>query len=162
MPSTTRLTSASPSVRPIGTPPSACCRPWPGSWRPVSPTASGPRPTAKPQSGSSRRSSDMVDIAPPDLGTAELFGAAMRRHLERVEIANAATLDRVADRMLEVVQNDGLIYVAGTGHSIGSVLETFYRAGGLACVQPLYHPSLLPLHGGQESTLCEHLPGLGH
>lgn len=104
----------------------------------------------------------MVDIAAPGLMTAELFGAAMRRHLERVEVANAGTLDRVADRMLEVVRNDGLIYVAGTGHSIGSVLETFYRAGGLACVQPLYHPSLLPLHGGQESTLCEHLPGLAH
>lgn len=103
----------------------------------------------------------MVDIAPhAPLPAAEDFGTAMRAHLLRVEVANAATLDHVADRMLEVVRGDGLIYVTGTGHSIGSVLETFYRAGGLACVQPLYHPSLLPLHGGQESTLCEHLPGL--
>jgi uncharacterized phosphosugar-binding protein len=103
----------------------------------------------------------MVDIAPdPVVATAEAFGSAMRAHLERVEAANAATLDQIAERMLDVVRRDGLIYVAGTGHSIGSVLETFYRAGGLACVQPLYHPSLLPLHGGQESTLCEHLPGL--
>jgi uncharacterized phosphosugar-binding protein len=109
----------------------------------------------------------MVDTASsigtaPDLtvGDATCFGQTMRDHLARVEAINAATLDRIADRMLEVVRLDGLIYVAGTGHSIGSVLETFYRAGGLACVQPLYHPSLLPLHGGQESTLCEHLPGL--
>ncbi|HVW34162.1 MAG TPA: sugar isomerase domain-containing protein [Acidimicrobiia bacterium] len=103
----------------------------------------------------------MVDIHPPlDIVTAATFGAAMRTHLERVEAANAATLDTVAGRMLDVVRADGLIYVSGTGHSIGSVLETFYRAGGLACVQPLYHPSLLPLHGGRASTLCEHLPGL--
>jgi len=99
-------------------------------------------------------------ITHPGIGSAAAFGATMRAHLERVETVNAATLDAVAGRMLDVVGHDGLIYVAGTGHSIGSVLETFYRAGGLACVQPLYHPSLLPLHGGQESTLCEHLPGL--
>jgi uncharacterized phosphosugar-binding protein len=102
----------------------------------------------------------MVDVAPHAPVTAEEFGSAMRAHLLRVEVNNAAVLDRVADRMLDVVRHEGLIYVAGTGHSIGSVLETFYRAGGLACVQPLYHPSLLPLHGGRESTLCEHLPGL--
>jgi uncharacterized phosphosugar-binding protein len=99
-------------------------------------------------------------VTHPDVLTAAGFGAAMRAHLERVEAANAAVLDTVAARMLHVVRSDGLIYVAGTGHSIGSVLETFYRAGGLACVHPLYHPSLLPLHGGQESTLCEHMPGL--
>ena len=91
---------------------------------------------------------------------AQGFGRAMRSHLERVEVTNTAVLDVVAGRMLDVVRADGLIYVTGTGHSIGSVLETFYRAGGLACVQPLYHPSLLPLHGGQASTLCEHLSGL--
>jgi uncharacterized phosphosugar-binding protein len=102
----------------------------------------------------------MVEAASRPPLTAEDFGSAMRAHLLRVEVANAAVLDQVADAMLEVVRKEGLFYVAGTGHSIGTVLETFYRAGGLACVQPLYHPSLLPLHGGQESTLCEHLPGL--
>lgn len=88
------------------------------------------------------------------------WGAVMRAHLQRVETENADVLGRVAERMLDVVEGDGLIYVGGTGHSIGMELEAFYRAGGLACVQPLYHPSLLPLHGGQESTLCEHATGL--
>jgi uncharacterized phosphosugar-binding protein len=92
--------------------------------------------------------------------TAASFGRFMRDHLERVEEANAATLDQVAEKMLDVVGDNGLLYVGGTGHSLAMVLETFYRAGGLACVQPLYHASLLPLHGGQESTLCEHAPGL--
>jgi uncharacterized phosphosugar-binding protein len=89
------------------------------------------------------------------------FGADMRAHLERVEAANASTLDRLSGLVLEVVAGDGLLYVTGTGHSIALVLETFYRAGGLACVQPLYHASLLPLHGGRVSTMCEHAPGLG-
>jgi uncharacterized phosphosugar-binding protein len=89
------------------------------------------------------------------------FGAAIRSHLARVEEKNAAALDQVAHAMLRVVRGDGLLYTTGTGHSIALVLETFYRAGGLACVQPLYHASLLPLHGAAESTLCEKTPGLG-
>lgn len=91
---------------------------------------------------------------------AQSFGTAIRLHLERVESVNAATLDIVSELMLGVVRKDRLIHVTGTGHSIALMLETFYRAGGLACVQPLYHASLLPLHGGQESTLCEHATGL--
>jgi uncharacterized phosphosugar-binding protein len=62
--------------------------------------------------------------------------------------------------MLEVVRGDGLVYAAGTGHSMALVLETFYRAGGLACVYPVYHPGLLPLEGGFTSTLVERQRGL--
>jgi uncharacterized phosphosugar-binding protein len=62
--------------------------------------------------------------------------------------------------MLEVVRGDGLVYAAGTGHSMALVLETFYRAGGLACVFPLYHAALLPLEGGYASTLVERQPGM--
>lgn len=93
-------------------------------------------------------------------GSAASFGAFMRAHLEAVEAHNETTLARVAESMLGVVRDERLIYTSGTGHSIGLVLESFYRAGGLACVQPLYHASLLPLHGGLESTLCEHTTGL--
>ena len=88
------------------------------------------------------------------------FGRAIREHLERVEAANEATLDEVADEMFRVVTSDGLIFVGGTGHSVAMMLEAFYRAGGLACVQPLYHPALLPLHGGSDSTLFEHTSGV--
>ncbi len=84
----------------------------------------------------------------------------MRAHLARAERANAATLDTVARRMLEVVRDDGLIYTTGTGHSLALVLESFYRAGGLACVYPIYHPALLPLEGGTASTLLERTAGL--
>jgi uncharacterized phosphosugar-binding protein len=83
----------------------------------------------------------------------------MRAHLARVEKTNAEVLDRVAARMLEVIQDDGLIYVGGTGHSMSLMLESFYRAGGLACVQPMYSPGLLPLHGGEDSSLAEKTSG---
>jgi uncharacterized phosphosugar-binding protein len=91
--------------------------------------------------------------------TAHTFGSDMRGHLARVELDNADVLDQVADKMLAVIEDDGLIYVGGTGHSIALMLESFYRAGGLACVQPLYHPAFLPLHGGIDSTLAEKTSG---
>ena len=91
--------------------------------------------------------------------SANQFGNDMRAHLADVERTNADVLDRVASHMFDVIAADGLIYVGGTGHSISLMLESFYRAGGLACVQPLYNPGLLPLHGGEDSTLAEKTSG---
>jgi uncharacterized phosphosugar-binding protein len=83
------------------------------------------------------------------------FGDQMRDHLARTEARNAEVIDEVAARMLEVVRHNGRIHVAGTGHSTAMVLETFYRAGGLACVNPLVNAGLIPLLGGQASTVVE-------
>jgi uncharacterized phosphosugar-binding protein len=66
----------------------------------------------------------------------------------------------VAARLLDTVRAGRLVHTAAAGHSLAAVLETFYRAGGLACVRPLFHPGLLPLHGAQASTQLERVPGL--
>lgn len=96
----------------------------------------------------------VVALAPP-------AGPWMRDHLARVEEANRETVEQVARLMLRVVRADGLIYLGGTGHSVALVLEGFYRAGGLACVYPVYHPALLPLEGAACSTQLERVEGLG-
>jgi uncharacterized phosphosugar-binding protein len=88
------------------------------------------------------------------------FGASMRAHLERVEAHNGAVLDEVAGRAIEVVAGGGVLLAAGAGHSLAMVMETFYRAGGLACVKPVFHPGLLPLAGGFASSLLERTKGL--
>jgi len=88
-------------------------------------------------------------------------GERMRLHLAEVERRNAATLDVVTERVHQTVIDDGLVITTGTGHSVAMVLETFYRAGGLACVRPLIHPALLPLEGGLASTHLERVAGLG-
>ncbi|MGC7102551.1 sugar isomerase domain-containing protein [Amycolatopsis lurida] len=88
------------------------------------------------------------------------FGTAMREHLRLIEDRNTTGLDTVAGRLLEVVRTGRLIHTAAAGHSLAAVLETFYRAGGLACVRPLFHPALLPLHGAQASTQLERVSGL--
>ncbi len=107
-------------------------------------------------------SRDVDGVAPPPGSGAASgdFGELMRAHLEAVGAHNRGVLDRVADRALEVIVSGGVLLTAGTGHSMALVLETFYRAGGLACVKPVYHPGLLPLSGGLASSLIERGSGL--
>ncbi|MPZ92087.1 MAG: sugar isomerase domain-containing protein [Actinobacteria bacterium] len=84
----------------------------------------------------------------------------MRDHLAMVEDTNAAILERVGNAVVDVIASDGLVFTAGTGHSAVPVLESFYRAGGLACVYPIYHPALNPLEGAAASTHLERSSGL--
>lgn len=88
------------------------------------------------------------------------YDESVRAHLGRVAEHNADAVATVADLLLACVRADGLVLTAGAGHSLAAVAETFYRAGGLACVRPLYHPDLLPLHGAISSTRAERRCGL--
>jgi uncharacterized phosphosugar-binding protein len=95
-----------------------------------------------------------------EIVTGSDYGNVVRTHLTRVEQQNEAVLDDVAELVLAAVQADGTILTAGAGHSLAAVAETFYRAGGLACVRPIYHPELLPMHGAISSTSAERRSGL--
>jgi len=91
----------------------------------------------------------------------EQFAAATTAHLTQVIAANARALADVAALVTDVASRNGLLFTAGAGHSISGVIETFFRAGGLAFVRPLWHPDLLPLRGAERSTVAERTPGLG-
>ncbi|WP_433191304.1 sugar isomerase domain-containing protein [Actinoallomurus sp. CA-150999] len=84
----------------------------------------------------------------------------MRAHLDRVERHNAKALNRACGLVLDTVTGDGLLYLGGSGHSLGMVLEGFFRAGGLACVYPLYRPEISPLHGAWPATQAERRSGM--
>ncbi|HEX4723967.1 MAG TPA: SIS domain-containing protein [Pseudonocardiaceae bacterium] len=92
--------------------------------------------------------------------TGATFDEAVRTHLATVAEHNASAVHDVAELLLACVRADGTVLSAGAGHSLAAVAETFYRAGGLACVRPLYHPDLLPLHGAVSSTKAERRSGL--
>jgi uncharacterized phosphosugar-binding protein len=83
------------------------------------------------------------------------FGARMVDHLRAAEERNDEVVDRVVERVLATVGAGLRVHVTGTGHSSSLVLEAFYRAGGLACVNPITHPGLVPLHGAIASTVLE-------
>jgi len=91
----------------------------------------------------------------------EDFTAATTAHLTRVVAANASAIADVAALVTDIARHDGLLYTTGAGHSLAGVIETFFRAGGLAFVRPLWHPDLLPLRGAERSTAAERTPGLG-
>lgn len=84
----------------------------------------------------------------------------MTEHLERLRRHNADALDAACEPMLAAVTGDGLVYAGGSGHSLAMVLEGFFRAGGLACVYPLYAPEISPLHGAWPATEAERRTGL--
>jgi uncharacterized phosphosugar-binding protein len=80
--------------------------------------------------------------------------------LAGAEKRNQDAIHAAAAAIVGCMRADALVFTAGAGHSLAAVAETFYRAGGLACVYPLYHPDLLPLHGAQRSTQAERRTGL--
>jgi uncharacterized phosphosugar-binding protein len=81
--------------------------------------------------------------------------------LRRIRRSNTSSLAGASDALYATVIGDGLIHVAGSGHGLILALEAFYRAGGLACVNPIWDPSMLPLNGGRASTAAERRTGSG-
>ena len=81
--------------------------------------------------------------------------------LERIETEEADKLSAVADKVCEVIKNDGLIHVFGCGHSHLPGLDTFYRAGGLANVSAMLDTDLMLHNGAAKSSRMEKMIGIG-
>lgn len=79
----------------------------------------------------------------------------------RVVQDNAQEITASAQTIADSAAQGGLLYAAGAGHSLAAVMETFFRAGGLAFVRPLWDQSVLPLAGARASTAAERQSGLG-
>ena len=67
---------------------------------------------------------------------------------------------RAAQMVKAVLVRDGLIYVFGCGHSHILAEETFYRAGGLAAVSPIFYEPLMLHESASESSYLEKQEGL--
>lgn len=82
-------------------------------------------------------------------------------HLRAVVDDAQEGIHATADAIVATGRAGGLVRPAGAGHSLAAVLETFFRAGGLAFVRPLWHERVLPLAGASAATSSEREPGLG-
>jgi uncharacterized phosphosugar-binding protein len=89
------------------------------------------------------------------------FTADVTALIEWIAHVNAAAITRAAEAILATLRGDGLVHVGGAGHGLMLAFEAFYRAGGLACVSPVWRPALLPLTGARASTQAERTSGLG-
>lgn len=86
----------------------------------------------------------------------------IRDLLEKLERTQEETIDRISDACAECIENSGLLYFFGTGHSHMICEEPFYRAGGLACVYPMLETDLMLHEGAGKSSGYERLEGLGN
>ena len=82
------------------------------------------------------------------------------RNLERIETEERAALDHASDAVADVICRDGIIHVFGCGHSHLAALDTFYRAGGLACVSPVLDEDLMLHDGAAKSSRMEKMSGI--
>lgn len=89
------------------------------------------------------------------------FTRMVTQHLGVALSRNAEALRAAAEAVVAADRAEHLVFATGAGHSLAGVVETFFRAGGLALVRPLWHPDLLPLNGALASTAAERTPGLG-
>lgn len=60
----------------------------------------------------------------------------------------------------ETIEAGGVIHVFGTGHSALAVADTFYRAGGLACVNAILEEPVSLYAGGLVGSWAERQSGL--
>jgi uncharacterized phosphosugar-binding protein len=72
--------------------------------------------------------------------------------LEKIKVTQWDVMNQVADLMIKVMIDGGMIHLFGSGHSHLPVEEAFYRSGGLAPMNPLFDPSLM-LHEGIEKVV---------
>jgi len=91
----------------------------------------------------------------------------MWAYIEKVQqlISQAArtqgeAMEEAARRIADCIAAGGVIHVFGTGHSHMPSEEIFYRAGGLACVNPIIDEAFMLHHGAEKSTAAERLPGI--
>src|SRR5690606_38020812 len=85
---------------------------------------------------------------------------AVRELLDAVD-GRSDAMERAATTLLDCIDAGGVVHTAGAGHSVAMVCETFYRAGGLAAVRPLWDPEVVPLDGALRSTAAEREIGRG-
>ena len=80
--------------------------------------------------------------------------------LGRIETEEDGKLEAASEAVAEVICRDGIVYTFGCGHSHLPCLDTFYRAGGLACTSPILDEDLMLHDGAAKSSRMEKMPGI--
>lgn len=79
--------------------------------------------------------------------------------LQQVEETQAEAIQAAGRLLANCLARDGLIHVFGTGHSHLLAEEIFFRAGGLAAVNPIFDSGLMLHESALTSTDLERLEG---
>ena len=87
------------------------------------------------------------------------YAAVLTATIEQIRSTQRNKILIAAEFVKHVIQEDGLVYVFGCGHSHMLAEETFYRAGGLACVAPVFNEALMLHQSASESSSLEKKDG---
>ena len=79
--------------------------------------------------------------------------------LERIKEEQRSNIERAGMLAADALGAGGIIHAFGTGHSHLIADEAFFRAGGIAAVNPILHERLIFLKGALESTRTEQQDG---
>jgi len=84
-----------------------------------------------------------------------------RTRIDELIVHQLPAIRAAGDLVAEAIRANALIHVFGSGHSHILAEELFYRAGGLAAVDPILHEDLMLHRGAAASTTLERVPGRG-
>lgn len=79
--------------------------------------------------------------------------------LERIKNEQRDNIRQAGEIVANSLSAGGVIHMFGTGHSHLIADEAFFRAGGIAAVNPILHERLIFLKGALESTRTEQQSG---
>ncbi|MFH7818458.1 SIS domain-containing protein [Neobacillus thermocopriae] len=85
---------------------------------------------------------------------AQYFEIAKKK-IELVEKTEKGKMQKVAEKVAEVIQKGGIIQLFGCGHSHLLTEEVFYRAGGLVPIKPIFVEPLMLHEGALRSSQLE-------
>ena len=80
--------------------------------------------------------------------------------LGRIETEEAEALAKATALVAKTIEQGGLIFTFGCGHSHLPGLDAFYRAGGLANVSPMLDTDLMLHNGAAKSSRMEKMSGI--
>jgi uncharacterized phosphosugar-binding protein len=79
--------------------------------------------------------------------------------LGEIAAQQSEAIQRAGTMVAQAIAGDGVVHTFGSGHSHMIAEEAFFRAGGLAPVNPILDEKLIFLDGAVESTRAERTPG---
>jgi len=85
----------------------------------------------------------------------------IRELLAAVEQTEAGAMEAAAQAVSRSVADGGVVHLFGCGHSHMLCEELFYRAGGLACIHPIFNTGLMLHEGALQSSDLERMAGYG-
>ena len=90
----------------------------------------------------------------------ETYIEALQMILERIRREQATAIKQAGSIVADALAAGGVVHTFGTGHSHLIAEEPFFRAGGIAAVNPILDERLMFLKGALESTRVEREAGL--